>query len=342
MQLGFRPHDNCRNISGVGERVRMEGDEQDDAQEEEEIDAEAAEDAPVKIARDPGDPTPGERERHNATHIPYRSWCPVCVKGKGKEESHRRQKRGDESCKPHLCFDYKTFGQEGDYDDKATVLVCKDEITKMKFAHICERKGATEKWVIEKIIEDINRLGYTEVVLKGDGEPALQEVLQEVKRLRNHSTILQGPPAYDPQANGAAEKAVQDYMGQLRTMKIGLEARLKCKIESEWAILQWMSELAPELLNRCQVGRDGRKAYYRLQGKDSKKPIVEFGEQVMAKPLRGKRSTRKMSLKDRWAFATWVGIDVRTNEHVVVLGDGGSAIRVQDGTPTCSQRSVES
>ena len=232
----------------------MEGDEQDDAQEEEEIGAEAAEDAPVKIARDPGDPTPGERERHNATHIPYRSWCPVCVKGKGKEESHRRQKCGDESCKPHLCFDYKTFGQEGDYDDKATVLVCKDEITKMKFAHICERKGATEKWVIEKIIEDINRLGYTEVVLKGDGEPALQEVLQEVKRLRNHSTILQGPPAYDPQANGAAEKAVQDYMGQLRTMKIGLEARLKCKIESEWAILQWMSELAPELLNRCQVG----------------------------------------------------------------------------------------
>ena len=69
----------------------------------------------------------------------------MCVKGKGKEESHRRQKRGDESCKPHLCFDYKTFGQEGDYDDKATVLVCKDEITKMKFAHICERKSATEK-----------------------------------------------------------------------------------------------------------------------------------------------------------------------------------------------------
>ena len=53
MQLGIRSNDNCRNISGVGERVRMEGDEQDDAQEEKEIDAGAAEDAPVKIARDP-------------------------------------------------------------------------------------------------------------------------------------------------------------------------------------------------------------------------------------------------------------------------------------------------
>ena len=46
------------------------------------------------------------------------------------------------------------------------MLVCKDEITKMKFAHICERQGATEKWVIEKILEDINRLGYTEVILE--------------------------------------------------------------------------------------------------------------------------------------------------------------------------------
>ena len=52
-------------------------------------------------------------------------------------------------------------------------------------------------------------------------------------------------------------------------------------------------------------------------------------ESKYAKPLRGNRSTRKMSLKDRWAFATWVGIDVRTNEHVVVLCDGGAAIRVR-------------
>ena len=309
--------------------VNEDGDEQDEAQVEDEIDTDGAEDAPIKIAKDPGDPTPEEREQHNATHIPYRSWCPICVKGRGKEESHKRQKGGDESCKPHICFDYKSFGQEDDYDDKATALVIKDETTKMKFAHICEKKGSTDKWIIDKIVDDIDRLGHTEVILKGDGEPALQDVLREVKRQRVHPTLLNGPPAYDPQANGAAEKAVQEYMGQLRTMKIGLEARLKCKIESDWHILQWLSELAPELMNRCQVGRDGRTAFYRLRGKDSKKAIVEIGEQVMAKPLRGKKSNRKVSLKDRWVFATWVGIDTRTNEHVVVLGDGGAAIRVR-------------
>ena len=56
----------------------------------------------------------------------------------------------------------------------------------------------------------------------------------------------------------------------------------------------------------------------------------------MAKPLWGKWSTRKMSLKDRWAFAASVGIDVRTNEHTVVLGDGGGAANTcADVAPTC-------
>eukprot|EP00974_Lingulodinium_polyedra_P125558 11195032-Lingulodinium_polyedra.AAC.1 len=78
---------------------------------------EPQEDAPVKIARDPGDPTPQEREEHNATHVPYRSWCPVCVKAKGKEEAHRSSKGQEKSCKATISFDCKTFGQEEDEDD---------------------------------------------------------------------------------------------------------------------------------------------------------------------------------------------------------------------------------
>ena len=41
----------------------------------------------------------------------------------------------------------------------------------------------------------------------------------------------------------------------------------------------------------------------------------------MAKPLRCPKSENKLSLKERWVFATWVGIDSKTNKHVVVIGD---------------------
>ena len=36
-------------------------------------------------------------------------------------------------------------------------------------------------------------------------------------------------------------------------MKSGLEARLKCRVESDWKIMEWITELAGELLSRGQV-----------------------------------------------------------------------------------------
>ena len=112
-------------------------------------------------------------------------------------------------------------------------------------------------------------------------------------------------------------------------MKIGLEAWLKCKVESDWKIMEWITELAGELLSRGQVGKDGRTAYFRLYGRNSAKAVLEIGEQVMAELLRGRKSHKKLSLKERWVFATWVGIDAKTKEHVFVIGEGGAAIRVR-------------
>ena len=140
------------------------------------ISSDPQENAPLKVAREPGDPTTKEREDHNATHIPFRSWCPICVKAKGREEAHRNARGKQRSCKATISFDYKTFGQEEDRDDKATAIVYKDDHTKMIFGHVCERKRASDTWVIEKIKEDIARLGYQDVILKGDGqEPRKQQ-----------------------------------------------------------------------------------------------------------------------------------------------------------------------
>ena len=33
----------------------------------------------VKVVRDPGCPTAEDLEKHNAIHMPYRPWCPICV-----------------------------------------------------------------------------------------------------------------------------------------------------------------------------------------------------------------------------------------------------------------------
>ena len=44
--------------------------------------------------------------------------------------------------------------------------------------------------------------------------------------------------------------------------------------------MDWITELAGELLSRGQVGKDGRTVYFRLYGRNSYKAFLEIGEQV--------------------------------------------------------------
>ena len=37
------------------------------------------------ILRSPVRPSAEEVDKHNAVHMPYRSWCPICFRGKGKK-----------------------------------------------------------------------------------------------------------------------------------------------------------------------------------------------------------------------------------------------------------------
>ena len=44
---------------------------------------------------------------------------------------------------------------------------------------------------------------------------------------------------------------------------------------------------------------------------------------------RKNKVTRKTSLATRWREATWAGFDIRSNEHLVVLAEGGMAVKVR-------------
>ena len=50
----------------------------------------------------------------------------------------------------------------------------------------------------------------TKIVLKTDGQPALVQVQDRVISVITQPTIPENKPTYDPQANGGAERAVQE------------------------------------------------------------------------------------------------------------------------------------
>ena len=163
------------------------------------------------------------------------------------------------------------------------------------------------------------------------------QVLKQVKRGRSQKTLLEESPAYDPESNGVAEKAVDEVMGQLRALKIGMESRLRAKVNADWLVIQWMVLHACTTINRYQVGTDGCTPLRRLTGKENRQPAVEFGEQVLAKIKRSPKTRKKVSLASKWRMGTWVGATGKSNEHVVILPKGGAAVRVR----TVKRRVVE-
>ena len=128
-----------------GKRVGAVEEEEDEEQEEiapeagptgePAISSDLQENAPLQVARDPGDPLAKKRQDNNATHIHFRAWCPICVKAKGREEAHRNERGKKSGSKDTISFDDKTFGKADDRDDKATAIVYEDDHTKMMFGN---------------------------------------------------------------------------------------------------------------------------------------------------------------------------------------------------------------
>ena len=287
------------------------------------------EEAPVRMTRNPADPTAEERERHDATHLPFRAWCPVCVAARATEDPHYRATVDEKAeGKPQVCADYCQIGDDiEDKTDKQECLVARDKWTKMMHACIAEVKGNEDDNTAKQLSNFIMNTGYHELELKTDGEPSLVAVAKRTQEITKVNIILKNPAAYDPQANGMAERAVREFKEQFRAVKIAIERMIKTKIQKKAPILHWMVLHAVETINRFLVGADGRTPHYRLHGRNFIGKVIEFGEVVHAKPLRKK--PRKRSLRSRTVLGIWLGIEPRTGEHRVALLNGGPAIRVR-------------
>ena len=79
-----------------------EGDDQED------VDIEAEEEHAAQVPlRDPGQPTQAQWDTHMLTHIPFRPWCPHCIRGKARGRQSRRIGEAEsQSAKPRVRLDY--------------------------------------------------------------------------------------------------------------------------------------------------------------------------------------------------------------------------------------------
>jgi len=78
--------------------------------------------APMKVSRE-------EREEHERTHTPYRAWCPVCVKARGRATPHMKGKESQEEEVPKISMDYFFMSKKDEEAKENPLIVMMDEET---------------------------------------------------------------------------------------------------------------------------------------------------------------------------------------------------------------------
>ena len=133
----------------------------------------------VKPLRHPTAPTTEERLAHEASHLPYRSWCRSCVAGRGRDVSHPRAVDRSEDGVPVISFDYGYMGDEKRLPDgtlwsPSPILVAVDSQSRYIGAWIHRGKGPGNPYNVKTLKEFITTLGYSKVTLKCDQENSIQ------------------------------------------------------------------------------------------------------------------------------------------------------------------------
>ena len=289
----LRPEPACVQGYDCQKREVLMG-ESDDPQNGEEVEALAEEEQAEDIVKlpTPNQPTLSEYLDHCVTHYPYRSWCPHCVEGRGREFGHECHKAGPGAV-PIVSFDYAFIGDQGEITDQEgfeaagegaiKILVVRDSKSKSLFAHVVPSKGIDEKgFAVDSLVQDVKWLGYSKVTLKSDNEPAIVKLLSEsLRELRVHGleqTMEEHSPEYDPQANGSAEVGVRILKGHFRTMRSDLETKLGYRVPVRHPLMTWLVRHSASLVTWCAKGHDGMSAYHRVRSRPFSARLLHFGD----------------------------------------------------------------
>ena len=171
-------------------------------------------------------PSRKEVEDHERTHMPFRTWCSHCVRGRAKSHPHWRREKEDTGI-PVISWDYmymKDTDKEGNVQGETPILIWKDSNSKGSMAIVVPEKGACE-YALRKGAQDMKRiLGYNRMIFKGDQEPALRDLLERMRMLCGEQCMMEETPVGDSQSNGDVENAVMQVQGMFRTMRGDLES----------------------------------------------------------------------------------------------------------------------
>ena len=113
-------------------------------------------------------------ERHELTHLPFRSWCRHCVRAKGKESPHHESNPGGVST---FDPDFMFMGEDG---TPITILVGYDGLTKAFFANFVPCGSTSHGYAERALAHNVLSTDHQKVKLQSDQETSIIDVKHKV------------------------------------------------------------------------------------------------------------------------------------------------------------------
>ena len=168
---------------------------------------EHAEDAVVpRPAPSPCAPSRAEREAHEATHLPYRCWCPVCVQGRADNPPHRRLPSPAEGERrlPEVHLDYAFLRRaDSEAGELAKLIILKTLPSRAMRAWVVPSKGLVDRSSAERVCRGIREMGIrTPCIVKCDGEASVEALREAVMHQLGEGQFPRRRPWGSPRRTG--------------------------------------------------------------------------------------------------------------------------------------------
>ena len=267
----------------------------------------------ARSLRTPEPPTDAARMAHNATHVPFRDWCPICVASRGRSSPHRRvvvNKTADTL--PKFQTDYMFIRTVAESKTQPCITFVETR-SGVVISFMCARKGGYED-LTKEILRHFEAYGFLNpVIIQCDKEMSIIDVCRKVARERNARTVLRF---------ASEQRFVEAVHGHIQ----GLARCCQTQIETNTGVQ--LSAISPAIpfvirviryagfvLSRFTLRPDGRTPFQYLLGTPYVSPLCMFGESVFA--LIPDHEVRAAKLTNRWISGCWWGRDASSDEHLV-------------------------
>ena len=138
----------------------------------------------VMRKHDPRQPSQQEKEEHEMTHLPFRSWCRHCIMGRGREnDCHKSMKEEGQVLEVHSCYMFMGDEKEG---KTLAFLVARERETRAVLSTVVPRK-TTGEWICRRLMAWLREIGleFVDIIVKSDNEQALTSLIASWSTMRD-------------------------------------------------------------------------------------------------------------------------------------------------------------